>query len=109
LVEIGGFQDILDTKKVDASMWAERSAYIWCLGHPEFTSLIYNRQLGIKFLAYPVKSNSTDTISFINHWMSLKEQNGFTRQQVEYWIRGKPLTSKAPRWSIIRDVLHWVK
>jgi len=96
-------------KQIEAAMWSELPAYIWCLGHPGFTTLSYHRQLGMQYFAYPVKSGSADMIQFVNQWMRLKELTGFTKMQTDYWIGGKPIPSKEPRWSIIRNVLHWVK
>lgn len=100
--------DALLKGEVDANMWSELPAYIWCMAHPGFTTLSYNRQLGLKYFAYPVKSGSADMITFLNEWMGLKDQSGFKKRQQDYWIRGKTTESKEPRWSVIRNVLHWV-
>jgi hypothetical protein len=62
----------------------------------------------MKFFAYPVKSGAMDLIQFVNQWMDLKRQSGFMEEQRDYWIRGRPAPPYLPRWSIIRDVLHWV-
>jgi len=94
--------------QVDAIMWAQLPAYVWCLANAEFTTLSYNQELGIKYFSYPFKSHSPDIITFVNQWLNLKRQSGFTEAQTNYWIKGKPIPSKEPRWSIIRNVLHWV-
>lgn len=94
--------------QIDAMMWSELPAYIWCLAHPEYTTLTYQKNLGMKFFAYPVKSGAMDLIQFVNQWMDLKRQSGFMEEQRDYWIRGRPAPPYLPRWSLIRDVLHWV-
>jgi hypothetical protein len=56
--------------------------------------MTYHNQLGMKYFAYPVKSGSADMIQFVNQWIQLKTQSGFTQTQIDYWIKGKPLPSK---------------
>lgn len=107
LVVIHGFEEIL-RGEVDAAMWSKLPAYIWCMAHPSFTTLTYNNQLGLKYFAYPMRSGSSDMITFINEWMGLKKQSGFKKEQEEYWIHGRTSLSKEPRWSVIRNILHWV-
>jgi Na+/H+-dicarboxylate symporter/ABC-type amino acid transport substrate-binding protein len=98
----------LITGELDATMWSELPAYIWCMAHPGYTTLSYNNQLGLKYFAYPVKTGSSDMITFLNEWMNLKEVSGFKKRQENYWIHGRTTNIKEPRWSIIRNVLHWV-
>ncbi len=94
--------------KVKAQMWSQLSAYIWCLAHPEFTTLPFYGAFGKKYFSYPVKIGSWPLISFVNEWLALKQEQGFASKQKEYWFLGKVKTSDAKRWSIISDVLHWV-
>ncbi len=100
--------DAILTGKIEVNLWSQLPAYIWCVGHPEYTTLVYNKQLGSRYFAYPVRTGSQDFVSFINHWMALKAQSGFRKTQTDYWIHGKRLASKEPRWSIIRNLLHWI-
>jgi proton glutamate symport protein len=108
IIPIENYTPLVDGQ-VDALLWSELPAYVWCLTHPQFTSLSYHHELGMKYFAYPTKAGAFDLISFINHWMVLKEQSGFRERQLNYWIRGQEAPNKGPRWSIIRNVLHWVK
>lgn len=94
--------------KVDSVMTSEIMGFAWCLSHPEFTLQDFNHSLGRKYLAYAVKINSYDWISFINNWMDLKRQYGFTESQNNLWIKGRISVPKEPRWSILRNVLHWI-
>lgn len=45
---------------------------------------------------------------FIDNWVMLKRNDGTIDKIYDYWILGKGTELKEPRWSIIRDVLHWV-
>jgi hypothetical protein len=42
------------------------------------------------------------------HLIDLMRRNGPMQELYEYWILGRSAASRPPRWSIIRDVLHWV-
>jgi len=33
--------------------------------------------------------------------------DGMRARERDYWILGRPRTAAAPRWNIVRDVLHW--
>ncbi len=108
LVPVTGIEPLYDGE-IDAYMWSQLPGYLWCLSHPEYTTLSYKGELGSKYFAYPVRAGAIDMLQFINQWMALKDQRGFTKLQTDYWIQGKRIPSKEPRWSVIRDVLHWVK
>ena len=46
---------------------------------------------------------------FISTWITLKQKDGTIDALYDYWILGKNAVSKPPRWSVLRNVLHWVK
>lgn len=93
--------------EVDAVIWSESSAFVWCLAHPAYAAIDYGSLLGVSYFGYPIKQNETSLIFFLNNWLSLKEQSGFKSQMHSYWIDGVPPKKTAPRWSIINNVLHW--
>jgi hypothetical protein len=64
--------------------------------------------LGKKYFAYPLAENTQQFRNFLNEWMFLKQEQGFTHKQKQYWFLGKEYDPEAKRWSILRDVLHWV-
>jgi hypothetical protein len=39
----------------------------------------------------------------------LKKRDRTIDTLYDYWILGKNAVPKQPRWSVIRNVLHWVK
>ena len=48
-------------------------------------------------------------VSFVNYWLTLRKADGFRDRQLDYWIHGEPRAGTAPRWSVVRNVLHWVQ
>jgi len=95
--------------KYDAYMWAELQAYIWCLTNPTYTTLTYQGEMGKKYFAYPMKRNAEQLVHFINEWLVLKQEQGFAYRQRQYWFLGKEYNPEVKRWSVLRDVLHWVE
>lgn len=47
-------------------------------------------------------------LEFISNWVELKKSDGTVDTLYQYWMLGGVTKKKEPRWSIIRDVLHWV-
>jgi Na+/H+-dicarboxylate symporter/ABC-type amino acid transport substrate-binding protein len=93
---------------IDVYMWSELQAYIWCLTNPTFTTLSYQGQLGGKYFAYPMQKTEEQFLHFINDWLFLKQEQGFAYKQRQYWFLGKIYNPEVKRWSVIRDVFHWV-
>jgi Na+/H+-dicarboxylate symporter len=106
---IEGIIDDLALNKFDGYLWAGLQSYIWCLTKQNFTTSTYQGELGKKYFAYPMAENTQQFRNFLNEWMFLKQEQGFTHRQRQYWFLGKEYNPEAKRWSILRDVLHWVE
>lgn len=104
-----GTLDGLAQNKYDGFLWGELQSYIWCLTNPSFTTLTFHGLLGKKYFAYPLKKESELFLHFINEWLVLKQEQGFAHRQRQYWFLGKEYDPGLKRWSVIRDVLHWVE
>ena len=108
LVEAFDYSLLLEGK-VDAWMSTWTQAFIWCLSHPEFVVMDYAGQIGKRYFAYTIPPGSIDWASFLNSWLTLKDQSGFKEQMYSYWILGENPKQRPQRWSFIRNVLHWVE
>jgi hypothetical protein len=76
--------------------------------HPEYT-VVVPQPLTVRVpLAYPIARDDERFANVVNTWIQLKRKDGTTDALYRYWILGQHAGSKAPRWSIIRNVLHWV-
>jgi len=58
--------------------------------------------------AYPIAKHDQAFVEFINLWIDLKKKDGTIDTLYRYWVLGRNDTLKTKRWSIVRDVLHWV-
>jgi hypothetical protein len=95
-------------ERIDALVFpAERGSYFTLL-HPAF-SVAVPHPLAIRFpLAYPVARRDLEFARFLGIWIDLQRKNGTVQALYNHWILGRDARPKQPRWSVIRDVLHWV-
>ncbi len=59
--------------------------------------------------AYAVPKGDVEMMEFVSNWIDLKRKDGTVDSLYEYWMLGGASRQRAPRWSIIRDVLGWVE
>jgi hypothetical protein len=60
-------------------------------------------------MGYPLPKNDVEWHRFVSTWVDIEKKSGAVDRMFDYWIKGAGAESKEPRWSIIRDVLHWVE
>ena len=98
-----------DMSDVDAiAMTAERGA-AWSLLYPRYSVVVPQPNVIRLPLAYPVARGDQDLADFLTTWIELKKSDGTIDRLYDYWILGQDAEPRTPRWSIIRDVLHWVE
>jgi ABC-type amino acid transport substrate-binding protein len=87
---------------------AERGS-AWTLMYPAY-SVVVPAPDPIKVpLAYPIGRRDDRLAAFVNTWIALKRKDGTLDAAYKHWILGQDAGPRQPRWSIIRDVLHWVQ
>jgi Na+/H+-dicarboxylate symporter/ABC-type amino acid transport substrate-binding protein len=94
--------------EADAILTTAERGSVWCLIHPEY-SIVIPEDLGIGVpLAVSVAGASPVLLSRINSWIHMQQSLGTTQRLYDYWILGQNTDISGPRWSVIRNVLHWV-
>ncbi|MGS0727456.1 ABC transporter substrate-binding protein, partial [Shewanella sp. 0m-11] len=100
------FED--DGNTWDGLMISLEAGKTWTILYPEYTTL-YNREEIKSFPAsYAVALDNGSLQTFLNSWLELQKSSGFVDKLYGYWILGENAKPKQPRWSVIKDVLHWV-
>jgi ABC-type amino acid transport substrate-binding protein len=98
-----------ETADVDAiAMPAERGS-AWTLIFPHYSVVVPEPSRIRMPLAYPLARNDQAFASFVNTWIELKQKDGTIAALYDYWILGRSADRPTRRWSIIRNVLHWVE
>jgi proton glutamate symport protein len=108
VVVVPDYDALLRDEGIDAALWTFEQARAWAAANPGF-SAVRPTDFGAPLLiAYLMPPNSDEFANFINQWLDLQRANGFEQRMKDYWLKGKPRVDQQPRWSIIRNVLHWV-
>jgi Na+/H+-dicarboxylate symporter/ABC-type amino acid transport substrate-binding protein len=102
--------DVLEQPSPDVgaiAMPAERGS-TWTLIYPQFTVVVPEPAVIKVPLAYALSRHDQELGTFINTWIQLKRRDGTIDDLYQYWILGRNAAPRQPRWSVIRNVLHWV-
>jgi ABC-type amino acid transport substrate-binding protein len=111
VVQLESYRDFFEdnTGKVDALVTSAEVGAAWTLLYPEYQVVVPKPVLSLLPLGYPVADGNTEMADFLSRWIDLKKKDNTIEKTYNYWILGQGVTIKEPRWSIIRNVLHWVE
>jgi proton glutamate symport protein len=87
---------------------AERGS-AWTLMYPEYSVVVPGPDAIRVPLAYPIGKRDQRLATFVNTWIGLKRKDGTFDAAYKHWILGQSAAPRQPRWSIVRNVLHWVE
>ncbi len=107
----GGIGQLFDRAATTAdalALPAERGS-AWTLMHPEYSVVVPGPDPIRVPLAYPIGKHDERFASFVNTWIALKRKDGTLDAAYRYWILGQDAAPRQPRWSIVRNVLHWIE
>ncbi len=93
---------------LDAVVLAAESGSVRTLLYPQYSVVVPDTDIVKVPLAYPLARRDLAFASFINTWIELKRRDGTIDALHRHWVLGRDAVVKRPRWSVIRDVLHWV-
>jgi len=94
-------------KNLDGFIFSAEEGSAWSLLYPEYTIVLPPPPVAIP-LSYPVAHADQDLADYTNALIDLKKRDGTLTKLYDYWVFGRFATRAQPRWSVIRDVLHWV-
>ncbi|MDJ0902377.1 MAG: cation:dicarboxylase symporter family transporter [Xenococcus sp. MO_188.B8] len=96
-----------DFDQYDALVLSAETASSYTLLYPSYTVAV--PQPSVKFpVSYILPENSSELSDILNVWLKLKQADGTMNSLYNYWVKGNVKSTLEPRWSIIRNVLHWV-
>jgi hypothetical protein len=59
-------------------------------------------------VAMAVRPSDPDWVRFLDGWLEFERLDGSLDRLRTYWIEGGGAQERAPRWCVMRDVLHWL-
>jgi ABC-type amino acid transport substrate-binding protein len=108
IVPFDRLDDILArTPPVDAVVTAAERGSAYTLLHPQYSIAVPKPRASKVPLAYVIAGRDAALTSVVNTWIELKRKDDTVDELFGHWILGQDSTPKHPRWSVLRDVLHW--
>jgi Na+/H+-dicarboxylate symporter/ABC-type amino acid transport substrate-binding protein len=93
---------------VDAIASLSEEGAAWTVLYPRF-SLVVPKPAVFLPVGYAVAAGNDKLLTAFNAWLLAEKSRGAIDELYRYWMLGKATqTERSPRWSVIRDVLHWV-
>ncbi len=97
-----------DPPVADILVTSAEEGSAWTLQYPQY-SVVKPSDLDVRLPLYYFVADESQFEEFLENWLALRRRDGTIKQLYDYWILGKEKEAPAPRWCIVRDVLHWVK
>ncbi len=88
-------------------MTAERGSFFSLL-RPAFSVAVPHPVILKIPLAYPVARHDIEFARFLGLWIDLKKKDGTIQSLYDHWVLGQNAQPPKERWSVLRNVLHWV-
>jgi len=98
-----------ETPPADGLIISAEAGSAWTLAHPEFQVVLPFEKVTSWPLGYATAPGDDEFLRFLDLWVELVRDDGFVAQLRDHWILGRTAVPDRPRWSVIRDLLHWVE
>ena len=107
IVMVPDYRTPPDFSKVDAAIWTLEQAAALARSNPGITAVVPQGVSNPFLLTYLMPPDSEVMVHFVNYWLELRRADGMRQREIDYWLLGRPRAATTPRWSILRNVLHW--
>ena len=96
-----------DSERFDAVVGPAEEMAAWTILYPRFTVVVPRPTITWP-VGYSLALGSQDLLRVVDAWLLEAQQTGGIDELRKFWVGGEIEQTKPPRWSVIRDVLHWV-
>jgi ABC-type amino acid transport substrate-binding protein len=100
---------ISDQENIDCLLVSAEAGSAWTLLHPEYQLVVPKPRLRVQPIGFAVAGGDQDLLNYLKSWIDVAVKGKFMDELYDHWILGRGAEKKQPRWSVIRDVLHWVE
>lgn len=109
IVPIDNKEEFFRGGKADALLIPAEEGYTLTLEYPFYSVAIIRPYDAYQMMyAYPVAQDASDSyLLALNYWIRMENDYGLLQKKYDYWVLGKTPVSAEPRWSVVRNVLHW--
>lgn len=111
IIKVDSIHDFFAVDKADALFTTAEEGSVMTLLYPFYTVALFQPSNDFQMLyAYPVaKEQDESFLLLLNYWLKMEKEYGQLDNKYDYWILGKNVEVAKPRWSVAKDVLHWVR
>jgi Na+/H+-dicarboxylate symporter len=99
--------EVLEDPEVTATLMTLERASYWSRVRPEFAAVRPEELQTATIVVYALPLGEIELRNLVDLWIETRKASGEADEAYQYWIRGKALTRRAPRWSIASNVLGW--
>ena len=93
---------------LDAVIYSAEGGSAWTLIYPNYSIVVPQNKHVQASMGYPLPNGDVEWSGFISTWVEMNIKNGSVDGLFQHWIGGGGVKPREPRWSVIRNVLHWV-
>ena len=111
LVELSSLADFFEPKNqgIDALVATAEVGTGLTLLYPEYAAVVPKPTLWRLPLGFATAQGNFEISEYLDSWVETHRLKGTFQRAYDFWILGEGAKPKQPRWSIIRNVLHWVE
>ena len=95
-------------KTLDGFIYTAEGGSAWSLLYPEYTIVVLPSPITLP-VSYVIARGDRELVDYVNALVELKKGDGTLKKLYNYWVLGRFAADTQPRWSVIRNVLHWVE
>ncbi len=109
MIPVDGVRSFLEAEpgEYDALFFPGEMLGAYSLMNPRFEVVVPTPPFPGIPVAFQLPLGEPDWRATIDAWVELKTTDGTVNQLFDYWALGKQSEVHQPRWSVLRDVLHW--
>jgi Na+/H+-dicarboxylate symporter/ABC-type amino acid transport substrate-binding protein len=100
-------EEALAEPAVTAMLTTLERAYYWSRVYPEYTAVRPQEVKAATIVVYALPYGELDFRNLVNLWIETRQANGESEEAYNYWVRGRALAARNPRWSVLANVLGW--
>jgi ABC-type amino acid transport substrate-binding protein len=100
-------EEVIGDSSVTAVLTTLERAYYWSRLYPAFTAIRPQEVKTATIVVYALPYGEIDFRNLVDLWIETRRASGEAEDAYNYWVRGRALSVRTPRWSVLRDVLGW--
>jgi len=110
LVTVNSAEEFFESKgkTLDGFVYSAERGSAWSLLYPEYTVVVPTPPIALP-VSYAMARGDRELVDYVNALVELKKGDGTVKKLYNYWVLGQFAADTQPRWSVIRNVLHWVE